>query len=231
MRSLALALVSLALSGCNVTVATNSCTDGLLDGNETDVDCGGSCVACGQGEHCNADGDCGTGNCTGGICVAPVVTGLPDSSGATAYSLDDGQGVTVLPGTQAGYGITGNTGGSYRAIWTGDAATSGTYREFTGTIWTTGHFDSFTPGCGDNSCPLEANDHIDNPVTVSGGEVITFDTFATDGLDGLDFTVTGTDPVYFDLLIEGQRQPTLIFFPSNGGQTSPATDPFGLSTQ
>ena len=68
-------------------------------------------------------------------------------------------------------------------------------------------------------------------MSVSGGQVITFDTFATDGLDGLDFTVSGSDTVYFDLLIEGQRQPSLIFFPSGGAQTGPAAVPFGLSTQ
>ena len=34
-----------------------SCTDGIKDGTETDVDCGGSCAAhCASGEHCKATG-------------------------------------------------------------------------------------------------------------------------------------------------------------------------------
>jgi len=41
-----------------------------MDGEETDVDCGGSeCSACGLGQHCGQDSDCESERCQQGICV------------------------------------------------------------------------------------------------------------------------------------------------------------------
>jgi choice-of-anchor A domain-containing protein/RHS repeat-associated protein len=37
---------------------TNTCHNGLRDGDESDVDCGGSCAPCNAGKACNADTDC-----------------------------------------------------------------------------------------------------------------------------------------------------------------------------
>ena len=46
-----------------------SCTDGLPNGNETGVDCGGgTCPACPDGQPCNVDGDCLQGSCWLGVC-------------------------------------------------------------------------------------------------------------------------------------------------------------------
>jgi cysteine-rich repeat protein len=45
-----------------------SCSDGARNGDETDVDCGGSCGPCAQGLSCGAEADCGTGFCAGGVC-------------------------------------------------------------------------------------------------------------------------------------------------------------------
>lgn len=45
------------------------CSDGIQDGDETGVDCGGSCGAC-DGTDCVDDGDC-AGSCNHGVC-APV---------------------------------------------------------------------------------------------------------------------------------------------------------------
>ena len=46
------------------------CASGQKDGDETDVDCGGSCAArCGVSQHCQQNADCVTGFCTGGLCV------------------------------------------------------------------------------------------------------------------------------------------------------------------
>ncbi len=46
------------------TCAAPSCTDGVKNGAETDVDCGGSCTTkCGTGKKCNGNGDCVTNNC------------------------------------------------------------------------------------------------------------------------------------------------------------------------
>jgi len=48
------------------------CDDGLYDGDETDVDCGGdACGACAAGQTCNVHGDCASGICNAGLCQNP----------------------------------------------------------------------------------------------------------------------------------------------------------------
>lgn len=47
-----------------------SCSDGKLDGSETDVDCGGSCLPCGDGKTCLHSSDCSSGLCLNNICAA-----------------------------------------------------------------------------------------------------------------------------------------------------------------
>ncbi len=60
-----------------------SCTDGRRDGDETDVDCGGSCTQdCGRGKACLANADCATGNCVAGTCAGPLVAGTLPADGA-----------------------------------------------------------------------------------------------------------------------------------------------------
>ena len=45
----------------------NACSDGRVDGAETDVDCGGgTCSACDPGRICKVDGDCGSAACDWG---------------------------------------------------------------------------------------------------------------------------------------------------------------------
>jgi hypothetical protein len=44
------------------------CSDGIKDGNESDVDCGGSCTPCGENKACTKFSDCQTHACHGGIC-------------------------------------------------------------------------------------------------------------------------------------------------------------------
>ncbi|HEU4583822.1 MAG TPA: hypothetical protein VFS67_36445 [Polyangiaceae bacterium] len=48
-----------------------SCQDGLQNGTESAVDCGGSCAGCGAGGACHADGDCASGVCRDGSCATP----------------------------------------------------------------------------------------------------------------------------------------------------------------
>jgi hypothetical protein len=46
------------------TVATPTCSDGIKNGNETGVDCGGpSCPKCGTGGNCTVSSDCVSNNC------------------------------------------------------------------------------------------------------------------------------------------------------------------------
>jgi hypothetical protein len=158
---------------------------------------------------------------------------VPNNPNTPIYRISPGAGTVVEPGSQAGYGITANVGGSYRLIWTGDSNASGTYREFYGSVYTPGRFDQVVRGCNSGVCPLERGDILSSPVNTTGGQRIDFDAFAYDNLDGFDF-VADTEPVYFDLYIDGQRYPALVFFPATdrgGAISSVDTFPFGLTTQ
>lgn len=52
------------------------CTEnGVVDGQETDVDCGGSdCPDCALGDSCLLNGDCQSGACIDSVCSAPTCT-------------------------------------------------------------------------------------------------------------------------------------------------------------
>ena len=54
-------------------VAGEHCANGVLDGYETDVDCGGPCAPCEAGAACTGDMDCAYSWCTAwGVCEIPV---------------------------------------------------------------------------------------------------------------------------------------------------------------
>ncbi|UQA57893.1 hypothetical protein [Polyangium aurulentum] len=49
------------------------CDDGMKNGDETDVDCGGTtCTKCTQGKTCQIGGDCESAFCTDGVCCGEV---------------------------------------------------------------------------------------------------------------------------------------------------------------
>ncbi len=88
------------------TCTPASCTDGVRNGNETDIDCGGdTCPGCDDGEMCSMDGDCASGSCDelGMVCLPPACddgvqngdeTDL-DCGGSCAADCDDGEGCLV----------------------------------------------------------------------------------------------------------------------------------------
>ena len=48
-----------------------SCTDGIKNADESDIDCGGdSCEFCDDTKTCNSSEDCLNGNCLNGVCAA-----------------------------------------------------------------------------------------------------------------------------------------------------------------
>jgi hypothetical protein len=51
---------------------TLACTNGVTDGAETDVDCGGACPPCAALKSCKVAADCQSGVCTGGLCQQPT---------------------------------------------------------------------------------------------------------------------------------------------------------------
>jgi len=46
-----------------------TCNDGLMNQNETDVDCGGECSSCFAGAGCQQPEDCDSGLCENGVCL------------------------------------------------------------------------------------------------------------------------------------------------------------------
>jgi hypothetical protein len=55
-------------------VVPPTCSDGVRDGLETDVDCGWNCGKCELGQHCYSDLDCATGACSIGDPVGTCIT-------------------------------------------------------------------------------------------------------------------------------------------------------------
>jgi hypothetical protein len=69
----AVALLLLAVSGGALAKAfPRTCRDGVRDGEETDVDCGGRCTRCGDDRGCAVDLDCSSKRCVAGKCAAPA---------------------------------------------------------------------------------------------------------------------------------------------------------------
>ena len=68
-----------------VCLAQATCTDGLADGTETDVDCGGMnlCPRCADGKTCGNPGDCQNSVCTSNVCQAPTCTDAVRNDGET----------------------------------------------------------------------------------------------------------------------------------------------------
>lgn len=82
------------------TAAT--CSDGWLNGRETDVDCGGDCFPCGEDQLCQVDRDCTSVDCVEGRCApACGVLGVacPDGFACTDLgTCEGGLGEVFVPG-------------------------------------------------------------------------------------------------------------------------------------
>jgi hypothetical protein len=67
------------------------CDDGARNGDETGVDCGGSCGPCAVVPACQIDADCGDDRCVVGMCVPPTMhSGLATVSFADAVAYPSG---------------------------------------------------------------------------------------------------------------------------------------------
>lgn len=58
----------------NTTMQPDACQNGVLDGTETDVDCGGECAGCLEGSTCSQNTDCISGYCADNTCQTPTCT-------------------------------------------------------------------------------------------------------------------------------------------------------------
>jgi hypothetical protein len=56
---------------CAPATVIDHCDDRVQDADETDIDCGGSCHACGFDTRCEVATDCQTGACDAGMCREP----------------------------------------------------------------------------------------------------------------------------------------------------------------
>ena len=67
--------------GPTMTCSPHSCTDGVQNGSETDVDCGGlDCPKCGPTKSCLSGTDCAGGQCGGGTCTPDCKDGVQNNA-------------------------------------------------------------------------------------------------------------------------------------------------------
>jgi hypothetical protein len=90
----------------NDTCEPSLCSDGVKNGAETGIDCGGgTCLPCAVGEPCAAAGDCSTGVCFGGLCKAAACDDYVKNGGETAVDC----GGPSCPACSAGQGCQAMT--------------------------------------------------------------------------------------------------------------------------
>jgi hypothetical protein len=77
------------------------CSDRVLDGDETDLDCGGSCHPCAATDACTVDADCDSSSCVAGHCQPPSCSdGIRDGF---ELDVDCGDGCHGCPANDACY--------------------------------------------------------------------------------------------------------------------------------
>jgi hypothetical protein len=80
-----------------------TCTDGVKNGSETGVDCGGSCPRCTTGQGCTSPNDCASAFCSGGTCQTCTVGTEDATCGSGCFCAQpDGGGANLCvknPGT------------------------------------------------------------------------------------------------------------------------------------
>jgi hypothetical protein len=68
-----------------------TCFDGMKNGEETDIDCGGRfCTACRNTRTCTTGADCGSGACTAGVCALAPTCLVPRDCGSAVCGVPSG---------------------------------------------------------------------------------------------------------------------------------------------
>lgn len=57
-----------------------ACDDGVKDGTESDLDCGGKCAPCDDDKGCGVDADCASSACRKNVCVSQCADGKQDGA-------------------------------------------------------------------------------------------------------------------------------------------------------
>lgn len=78
-----------------------TCTDGEQNGNETGVDCGGSCAACPPPVECTIGSECASTHCIDHVCVDPPTAGFTLTAGSGEAPVATTAISTAIPGSAA----------------------------------------------------------------------------------------------------------------------------------
>lgn len=114
-----------------------SCVDGLVNQDETDVDCGGSiCDPCENGQACGVSGDCLSTSCDGGLCVDYCAAGcllVASDNAATVYVYETATltEIASFPGVP---GVQSVAGGEAGFIYAGASSQVFDIEVSTGTV-------------------------------------------------------------------------------------------------
>lgn len=179
------ALLVVLAASCTAPTTSNSCADAVMNGTETDVDCGGAeCGACPSGKHCTFARDCEAAlDCRGGICanLLPPDDAGPSDSGPSdagdAGSIDAGLDAGFDAGLDAGTLCDVNNGGC--SLYASCAeASAGTATCTCGTGFS-----------GNGITCTASNDNCSAAATLSPGVAV----YGTTQTATTDFSCTGTN--------------------------------------
>jgi hypothetical protein len=153
-----------------------TCTDGAMNGSETDVDCGGPmCMGCALGDDCGDDDDCDSGFCSASVCTAPV---CGNSTIEGPEDCDDGTGGTPAETATCDIDCT--------SVMCGDGIVNATALEpcdgdgaGTGGETATCNTDCTVAACGDGLVNATAAEDCDGDGAGAGGETATCNTDCT----------------------------------------------------
>jgi hypothetical protein len=122
-------VTSVASTGSTGGGTPGPCLDGMKDGSETDVDCGGTCKRCDDGKTCAGGADCTSNTCTAGVCAQPTCSdGAKDGKetdldcGGTCTPCADGKSCAFASDCASGV----CTAGICQASTCNDMTTNGT---------------------------------------------------------------------------------------------------------
>ena len=149
--------------------AGDACRDGAMNGDETDVDCGGSCEPCSTGQSCGDGTDCASLYCDAGTCVDPgcqdgTMNGVEtdvDCGGPACDHCGDGQ--SCNQGADCTSGVCSD--GTCQAPTCGDAVVNAAGEECDdGVDSAECDVDCTEPACGDGSVNMAAGELCDDMV-------------------------------------------------------------------